>query len=832
MSNAMGSGGAGTTPAGLGGRQLKGGTAWRYLAGTVLTAVLVGLAIWALTSRTCEELRSESRIKVASIAATIAAGIPAEDHQTLHSREDERLLAYQRLLAHIVSARQANAGVERVYTLSRDPAGKRWHYVLESGTDVGASTRARVGDGFNALAKPELSGALSSPTADRGPTGNKSGAVITGYAPIRDRSGATQAVVAVDVKADAALAAERRFRAGAQVAYAVALLGIALVGWTGYRRRLQEIERTRNVQMRLNIHRLTEVMTRTGSEADLVKSALEVIADGTGYAHWALYKRNRERGTLELFATRGLPEDAGADLVVDSVDMAARSPASRAAFRGEAVIARDQSEVPPYGFAARCPGLGPDVVVAAMPLTDQGETTAVIQCLAPRAHGFHPEDITLIRWMASQLALGLKRIQLELRDQLLASYMQSTQEILVGFDLDGVITYANPAAERALGSPKNRELQGKSVDEHFSPSEGGGGASFLSVVRATETYAGDVTCHRHDGSTFPAEVTASKALDRDGSVSTIVLFGRDVTERRDHEEELKSRSEQLLLINEQLQHANAKFASTNRMKNEFLANTSHELRTPLNAVIGFASLIEQGATELEEERRSFARSIRESAEHLLKVINDILDVARVEAGRLEVELENGDAAPCILSTMDILRASAVRKGLRLLTDTGPDPLNMELDPARMRQILLNLVGNAIKFTDKGEVRVKAWREPERSEIRIAIEDTGIGISKEQLPRIFVRFSQVDGSYKRRHGGTGLGLVITQSLVERMGGRIAIFSEGLGMGTRITLAFPISPARASGSAEAGANAGGPAEAARPSELDLIPPESPTAGRRET
>ena len=105
-------------------------------------------------------------------------------------------------------------------------------------------------------------------------------------------------------------------------------------------------------------------------------------------------------------------------------------------------------------------------------------------------------------------------------------------------------------------------------------------------------------------------------------------------------------------------------------------------------------------------------------------------------------------------------------------------------------------------------------------------------SAESVPRIFVRFSQVDGSYKRRHGGTGLGLVITQSLVERMGGRIAIFSEGLGTGTRITLAFPMSPARAPGSAEAGANAGGPAEAARPSELDLIPPESPTAGRRET
>jgi len=832
MSITMGPSGAGAAPAGLGGRQLRGATAWRYLAGMSLTAGLVGLAIWGLTARTCEQLRAESRIKVASIAATIAAGIPAEEHQTLRSREDERLPAYQKLLAHIVSARQANAGVERVYTLGRDPAGKRWYYVLESGVDVSGSTRARVGDGFNALAKPELSGALLGPTADRGPTAKRSGALITGYAPIRDRSGGTPAVVAVDVDAHAALAAERRFRAGAKIAYAIALLGIALAGWTSYRRRLQEIERARSIQMRLSIHRLTEVMTRTGSEADMVKSALEVIADGTGYAHWALYKRNRERGTLELFATRGLPEEAHGDLVVDAVDMAAHSPASRAALRGEAVIVRDASEIPPYDFAAGCRGLGPDIAVAAVPLTDHGETTAVLQCFAPRARGFCPEDVTLIRWMASQLALGLKRIQLELRDQLLASYMRSTQEILVGFDMDGLVTYANPTAERALATPKNRELRGKCVDELFSPSEGSGGTSFLSAVRAAGNFAGDVNCHRPDGTTFPAEVTASKALDRDGGVSTIVLFGRDVTERRDQEAEIRSRSEQLLLINEQLQHANAKFASTNRMKNEFLANTSHELRTPLNAVIGFAALIEQGATDVEEERRSFARSIRESAEHLLTVINDILDVAKVEAGRLEVELENGDATPCILTTVDALRPTAVRKGLKLSAEAGPEPLNMELDPARMRQILLNLVGNAVKFTDKGQVRVKAWREIEQSEIRIAIEDTGIGIAKDQLPRVFVRFSQVDGSYKRRHGGTGLGLVITQSLVERMGGRIAISSEGLGTGTRVTLAFPMSPAREDGSSGSGTAVAGKAEAARPREMDMIPPKLPTAVRRET
>ena len=171
------------------------------------------------------------------------------------------------------------------------------------------------------------------------------------------------------------------------------------------------------------------------------------------------------------------------------------------------------------------------------------------------------------------------------------------------------------------------------------------------------------------------------------------------------------------------------------------------------------------------------------------MINDILDLARVEAGRLEVALESGDVTPSILSAVDAVRALALRKGVKLLVETAPEPLEMRVDPARMRQILLNLLGNAIKFTDKGEVRVRAWPEPEHAEVRILVEDTGIGISTEQQSRLFVKFSQVDGSYKRRHSGTGLGLVITQSLVERMGGRIAMHSEGLGMGTRVTLAFP-------------------------------------------
>jgi signal transduction histidine kinase len=132
---------------------------------------------------------------------------------------------------------------------------------------------------------------------------------------------------------------------------------------------------------------------------------------------------------------------------------------------------------------------------------------------------------------------------------------------------------------------------------------------------------------------------------------------------------------------------------------------------------------------------------------------------------------------------------AARKGVQLSVVVPPQPLEMQLDPARLRQILLNLLGNAIKFTDKGEVCVEASRQETPAEIHIVVRDTGIGIAKSDQARLFVKFSQVDGSYKRRHQGAGLGLVITKSLVQRMGGRISMKSDGVGLGTSVTLAFP-------------------------------------------
>jgi len=713
---------------------------------TALAAALMGALVWAYTAYHCERLHQEGRLKVAALAATIASGIPADGIQALGDRADERSPAYLGLRSSLIAARQANPDLKRVYALLPGKTPRTWRFALDALTDSGP--RLRFGDRYDITSHAQIEEARTGPTADLAPIADSHGGWIGGYAPIRDRRGRAVAVVAAEVGADSALLSERRFRLEASIAYLILLLGIGYMGFDRYQKRRLELDRNRNIHARLSIHRLAEVMTRSGGESDLIRNALDTMAEATGFSQWALFRKDRDRLPFALAATRGFADGAHVEL-----DPEAAGPG-----------------------------------ICSVPLLEQGEPTGVLQCFAPSSRGFGANDVTLIRWLAAQLTQGLKRIQLESRDQLLASYMRSTDEMLIGFDLNGLVTYANPAARRALGDPAD-ELRGRGIDSLFLFSDEADSLPLLKLLRQEGAFSGELRCCTTEGAAFPAEVAVSKAIDREGNGNAWVLVGRDISERREREEEIRSRSEQLELIVEQLQHANEKLAEGNRMKNEFLANTSHELRTPLNAVIGFATLLEQGVAESAQERRTFANSIRESAEHLLIVINDILDLAKVEAGRLEVAMETGDATPTLHAAAESLRPMAARKGVLLSVVVPPEPLEMQLDPARLRQILLNLLGNAIKFTDKGEVRVEATRQETPAEIHIVVRDTGIGIAKSDQARLFVKFSQVDGSYKRRHQGAGLGLVITKSLVQRMGGRISMESEGVGLGTSVTLAFP-------------------------------------------
>ena len=394
-----------------------------------------------------------------------------------------------------------------------------------------------------------------------------------------------------------------------------------------------------------------------------------------------------------------------------------------------------------------------------------------------------PREVEVLKTAAALLASAIQRARLdaELRksEARKQAIVESALDAVVTVDASGLLVEFNPAAETTFGW-RRAEALGRRMEDLIIPPDlrdahRDGFARFLAgkgggmVGRRVE-----VTAMRRDGTTFPAEISITPS--RVGDELFFTAYLRDITERTTAERALME--------------AKTKAEAAAEAKSAFLGNMSHELRTPLNAIIGFSEILKDQVLGPmgEPKYAEFAADIHESGAHLLGIINDVLDMSRIEAGEHQLALETIDLGAVIRSCLQMLRDRAAKGEVALIDDTGPLPVGLFADRRAVMKILLNLLSNAVKFTPPGgRARVTAGQD-RTGAVVLSVEDTGIGIPPDALSRVFEPFQQADMNLNRRHEGAGIGLTITRALVELHGGSIVLTSTP-GQGPTATVRFP-------------------------------------------
>ncbi|MBA2675068.1 PAS domain S-box protein [Ramlibacter sp.] len=401
------------------------------------------------------------------------------------------------------------------------------------------------------------------------------------------------------------------------------------------------------------------------------------------------------------------------------------------------------------------------------------------------------------------------RREKECQQQLLKAIVDSMSDGVYYKDLQGRYLGCNRAYAEHAGL-RQEEVAGKTVDEMpFTPDR-------IARIRQRDEHVlqtlqpdrGEYWVESvHDGRRRLFESVVTPLCDDQGTPIGVLSSGRDITDRKQVEEELRAAKEDA--------------EEATRAKSEFLANMSHEIRTPMNAIIGLSHLSLK--TELTPRQRDYIEKVQAAGQHLLRVINDILDLSKVEAGKLDLEFVEFDVAQLLETTCSLIGSVAQQKGLALLVELDPRvPRRLIGDPIRLGQVLLNLANNAVKFTEAGEVAI-CVRPLEADEAETVLEfrvrDSGIGLTGEQMGRLFRNFSQADGSTTRRFGGTGLGLAISKRLAELMGGTAGVESElGRGSSFWFTARVGLARQRAQELVEADQGSSGPG----PEQGDALPP----------
>jgi PAS domain S-box-containing protein len=399
-------------------------------------------------------------------------------------------------------------------------------------------------------------------------------------------------------------------------------------------------------------------------------------------------------------------------------------------------------------------------------------------CVAERELAGVQQELIEVTAQAKEVRIEMARFR---------ELLEAAPDAIIEVDREGRILLLNLATQKLFGYQRD-ELLGQTVDilvpDYLRARHPEHRARYWSHPVTRPMGSGLELHGRHkDGSSLPVEISLSPVKSQDGFRVTAII--RDISERRQAENQFREMQQ---AYTRELESRNREVERANQLKSEFLASMSHELRTPLHTIIGFSELLGEGVEgALNEKQSRFISHIHKDSLHLLELINHILDISKIESGRLELRKETFDISGALEETLSSLRPQSIAESIRMETHLSI-PGAIVADRLRVKQIFFNLINNALKFTPKGgRVDVKGWLR--EGFVEVSVSDTGIGIPKEQHEAVFDKFYQTGATTKGVREGTGLGLAITKALVEAHGGRIWLESEP-GKGSRFTFTLAL------------------------------------------
>lgn len=545
---------------------------------------------------------------------------------------------------------------------------------------------------------------------------------------------------------------------------------------------------------------VTACVIRAEDEDALYQSICRVIVERGGYLLAAIFALRQEEQRIEVLHAQGQARDYLKDIDIRLDDSpAGRGPSPQAARTGQAVAINDVATDPRHAYwneRARPYGIQSMVSI---PLKVRGQVRWLLTIYAGKPNAFDPVEVELLELLASDVAYGIEALRTRReRDQAALLARQATHRMELAAHGAGIgiweyrLASREPAWDRQTYRLFGHEPEGGlGPDEIVAAALGSElhqrlRAQRNQCIRTQTLFEMELPARLPDGSTRWLMTRARPETTPKGVPSHLIGVIFDVTDQ------VQARSEQA---------ARRAAEDASQAKSEFISHMSHELRTPLNAVLGFSALMRRDPGITAAQRRHL-QIIHRSGEHLLGLVNSILDMSKIEAGRMALELSAFDLDALVGDVTDMMRARAQEKGLGLVLDVQEKLVrHLQADPAKLRQIIINLLSNAIKFTDYGSVRMQLRQhrdEQGRLQLTIQVQDSGVGLHDQDVERIFEPFVQV--GTPSTQGGTGLGLAITRQFIALMGGNISVRSSP-GKGSTFQVNLPVTEAAAADVPEA-------------------------------